>query len=286
MSFSAKWVCLCAIALPVTGAFGQIYGIKSNAPTTGQPSAAPARLFSLNADGTGFTDLGLITVPGAGQIDADGLAISPNHGLLAYSVTPNGSGLMSLNPLDAVGTPIGGFLAGRQIRGAVFDLADRLWALDSSANQILRMNPLTGDVLSSVALSEGGGAFNLFDSSDIAIRSTGQMVLASGDSFYSINPFTGAVDFLGNHPANALAGITFSGDAQEDRLFGYEVNGTDDIFTYDIDTSFSPSLLIGNILPSFNAGRGDLASIVIPAPGTMLLLGAAGIGLRRRRVTG
>lgn len=273
----------CVTALVAAAGAGPIYGIKSLAPASGAPSTSPANLYWFNSDGTGFTDRGAITVGGFGQVDADGLAISSRHGLLAYHLTGNGSTLMSLNVDNAVGTHIGGALLGRQIRGAAFDLADRLWAIDSVANEILRINPLTGAILSATSIQVGSGTLNLFDSSDIAVRASGAMILASGDSFYSLDPFSGSASLIGTHAGNSLSGLSFSLDAPADRLFGFEVNGTDDIFYYNIDTSFAPNLLLQNIIPGFNSGRGDLASLV-PAPGAGVLLfaGLAASGRRRR----
>ena len=61
--------------------------------------------------------------------------------------------------------------------------------------------------------------------------------------------------------------ITFCADAPAERLYGFDIDGPDDIFTYGSDSGFHASLLIPNIISTFNSGRGDLASVPAPPSG-------------------
>lgn len=261
----------------------QIWGIKSQAP-----SFTPAHLFQLNEDGTGFTDFGAIRVAGA-QVDADGLAASSVHGLMAFQLSSQGSTLLSLNASNAQGTPIGGLLQGREIRGAAFDASERLWVLDDAARSIFRVDPMTGGVIpgSEASLSLIGGAFpSLQSGGDIAFNLLGQLTLAANENIYNVDPLTGLATLLGTDPTvgpvNFLVGAAYSANAPADRLFAFEANGTDDVVYYDTGTSFTPQYIATDILSGFNAGRGDLAT-VIPAPASLIALSAGLLGLRRRR---
>lgn len=275
-----------AIAATSSAVHAQIWGIKSLGTTA--PSSTPANLFRLNEDGSGLSDLGAITVAGA-LVDADGLAASSVHGLMAYRISPQGSSLLSLNPSNAQGTPIGDLLQGREIRGAAFDASERLWVLDNTARSIFRVDPATGAVVpgSEATLTIAGGQFpNLQSGGDIAFDLLGQLTLVANNQIFSVDASSGAATLLGTdpttNPINFLVGAAFSPNSQVDRLFAFEVNGTDDMLFYDTGTSFSPQFLASNVLGSFNAGRGDLAS-VIPAPASLLVLCGALIARRRRR---
>lgn len=269
-------------------AAGEIWGIKSEGVGS-IPSQAPANLFRFNHDGTGFTDFGPISLVGGGQVDADGLAASGALGLYAFWLTPNGSQLMHLGSGSPQGTTVGSFMPTRSMRAAAFDHADRLWAVDASTSEIMQINPLTGAVIGAPVVLHTAFAALLIESegSDIAVNMTGEMVLVNGNRVYGLDPFSGMATLLGQDPTspvpNFLVGAAFSPDSPTDRLFVFEANGTDDLFTYDMNVSYNPNPLILNIIPAFNAGRGDLAS-VIPAPGLLGVIWAAGLlGLNRRR---
>lgn len=272
------------------GASAQIYGIKSNAPTDGRPSSAPAALFSFNENGTGFTTIGTIALVTGGQIDADALALSRNHGLMGFWVTPNGSTLMNISTSNALATTVGSMLGGRDVRGAAFDLRDRLWAVDAASNELIRLDPATGNLIGGpLSVHTTSGALDISTGADLAVHSSGAMWLVMDRSFYTIDVATGLATLLGSDPTvsphvNFLPGAAFSMNAPPERLFAYEANGSDDLFYYDTNLNFNPNILLSNIIPSFNSGRGDLASLMIPAPGAAALLGMAGaLMLRRRR---
>ena len=267
---------------------GEIWGIKSNVAGA-LPSQVPANLFRFNHDGNGFTDLGPITLPGSGPVDADGLAASGSLGLYAFWITPNGSQLMHLGSGSPAGTPVGDFMPALEMRAATFDTADRLWAIDANNSAIMQINPLTGATIGTpTALHTAVAALTIEGAgSDIAVNAAGEMVLVNGNRIYALDPFTGMATLLGQDPTspvpNFLVGAAFSPDAPADRLFTLEVNGSEDVLTYDMGVGYTPTPLLLNIIPAFNAGRGDLAS-VIPNPGVFGMIAAAGLlGVGRRR---
>jgi hypothetical protein len=274
----------------------QVYGLKSLGPVSAS-SSAPTHLFRFLENGTGFNDIGPVKIGGA-DIDGDGLALSSTFGLMGYSLQAGGSTLISINPITAVASPIGAALSGRNIRGAVFDMSNQLRVLDVSNQQLLTIDPVTGGVQSAVNLST-----NINDITDIAQSPDGTFYVTSGPpsgaQFYTLNPNTGALTpvFLDTTPRSgesvppAVAGLAFSNNASPSSLFAYDVNAFDDIFLYTVP-GFTRTDEFLNIISSFNAGRGDLASLVTapatPEPGlsamlTGLAVSGAAFALKRRQ---
>ena len=306
-----KIILALAVVLTAVGAAqGVCYGLKSRDyyGTNGQYSGAPTRLFRFYEDGSGVQDLGEIKVAG-GSIDADALAWSWAHGLLAFQLTEandqqgaaRNSRLISIDRHTGATSLIGGWLAGRDIRGATCDLQDRLWVVDARSSQVLQIDPSTGLIIGSpVNLTLGGSPHTLtYSSQDLAVRTDGTFYLIDFDkspdpdvtphkaAIYTLNVATGALTLVHTDDNQQLVGAAFSLTAEDDDLFAFEVNGSDDIFRYDVDASFNRTVLYGNIVTTFNAGRGDLAGLIVPEPVTMLgaILGLAGLGayIRRRR---
>ena len=284
-----------------------IYGLKSedHYASKGQFSGAPTHLFRFAEDGSGYTDLGAVKLGGV-KIDADGLGWSYAHGLLAFQLTEaddsnnvaRDSRLISINQQTGVATVIGSWLTGRDIRGAACDTADRLWVIDARNDQLLQINPTTGAIVGSpVGLTLGGSPHaTQYSSQDLAVRTDGTFYLVDLDLvvnpwagvIYTLNEQTGALTLVHSDTSQQLVGAAFSLAAQDDDLFAFEVGGTDDIYRYDVDSSFSRTTLYENIIPSLNAGRGDLAGLIIPEPLTMLGmflgLGSVGAYIKRRRM--
>jgi len=228
----------CAVLLAAAPAQAVTYGLKSYAPTSGD-SSAPTHLYTFFENGSGLTAIGAVRLGGA-DIDADGLAFTQQYGLLAFNLAGGGSTLISINPTTGVATTIGSLLSGRNIRGATFDGSGTMWALDSAADQLLTINPTSGAVLTQVGLTLGGSAFNLGTCTDIALRpDTGVFYLTNAATTYTLNAGTGALTAVYTDTGLGLAGAAFSLSAPADYLFTYEINGTDDIFRYDVDPSFS-----------------------------------------------
>jgi hypothetical protein len=193
----------------------------------------------------------------------DGLAVSARFGLLAFQLSPEGSTLIAIDPADATVRELGTVLAGRDIRGAAFDALDNLWAVDAAHAELLAIDPATGDTVGQPKALQAGGELDLTWGADLAFRSDGKAVLAVYDTTFALDPGTGSLTRLFTDPDGTFAmwaGIAFAEAApgQEDLLL-YEVGGTDDIFAYRSGTA--KSLVLADIVPQFNAGRGDLAAI-------------------------
>ncbi len=119
-----------------------IWGLKTHDPAS-QP---PTTLFHFNESGAGYAEIGRVTLGGA-DIEADGLAQSPQGGLFAFRLSGGGSQLISINPINAVATVIGPLLPGRDMRGATFLLSGKLMACDNAATVLVEIDPATGTVL-------------------------------------------------------------------------------------------------------------------------------------------
>lgn len=282
----------CCLATPANA---MLMGLKSAAPTDGS-SSAPTSLFSFNADGTGFAEIRRY------DLDLDALAINGSGDVYAFQrTTSTDTRLVKLsdnNSWDMLFDPFA-----RDIRGAAFGPDGRLWVVDAQANEVFAIDASTGtiDAASIQGLNKNGEAFNLSDASDIAFRADGTAYLSDGANFYTLDIMTGLLTLSFTDTSNAYPGIAFD-PADSNTLFGYEVNGPDDIYAFDLSTGIpQKSTLLANILPAFNSGRGDLASQMIfdnpagptpvPLPSTIWLVGLALVGLssvqsraRRKRV--
>lgn len=267
-----------------------VYGIKSTA--LGAASTFPARLFRFDENGTGFTDLGVIRLgsTSGAEIDVDALGISQNRQLYAYQVTTSGSRLVSINATNAVATTIGSQLNGRDMRGGFIDGLNVFWAIDSAMNQLLSINTATGAIVSAVALKVGSTNYNVGNAIDLAQLGDGSVYLTDSNQFFRLNLSTGNLTHVHTDTGGSVAypGLAASVSSASQQLFGYDVNGTDDIFKFGLP-GFSRSPVFPNIMGSFNSGRGDLASVTVPEPMTLaagvvgLLFGAIGAGRRWRR---
>ena len=58
------------------------------------------------------------------------------------------------------------------------------------------------------------------------------------------------------------AGLATVNAAGPDVLIAYDVDNEDDLMSYNISEGFTRTEIVSNIIPQFNAGRGDLAAQV------------------------
>lgn len=245
-----------------------VYGVKSCGSSpgvcAGVPSTVPASLFRFDAGGSSFNDLGRLRENGV-DVDLDGLAWSAAHGLCGFvlgAASPRSSTLVGIDPLTAAVTRRGAPLA-REIRGAVFAMDESLLALDVIGNSLLRIDPVTGtEIAAPLPIVVGGVPLALSNVCDLAVRDDAAVFLVALDTIYALDTATGIANVLRVDTGQALAGAAFARGRPSNELCVYEVNHTDDLFRYDLGTAGVPrSDLFLDIIPSFNAGRGDLAAL-------------------------
>ncbi|MCA9284145.1 MAG: hypothetical protein KDA22_02950 [Phycisphaerales bacterium] len=253
---------------------GLVWGVKSKAPTTSGPSMPPSVLFRFDPQSAAtFAAVGTILLDGA-PVDVDGLARDANGVLYAFALGDGGSQLVTLDDSTAEATAIGPVLAGREIRGAVMVPPDRLVVVDAAANELLDIDTATGDLVGSARpLLAGCTPLDTTDLVDLALRDDGQVVLLVGNVFRALDLETGIGAVLYTDSVNqpgggvvAECGLAFGDGALADMAYALEVNGSDDLFTYNTASGFSRSTFMTFILTQFNSGRGDLASWVDAAP--------------------
>ena len=251
-----------------------IYGLKSRNGGAVVGSISPTNLYSFSSNGTNFTDIGAVKI-GSTNIDADALAYSPTQGLFGYRIhsvansnaAPTESTFLSINPTTAAATPIGGLIAGRVIRAATFDSADRLWVVDRLQNELLQIDPSNGQIVGTpVTITLNGNPSNII--SDLAVRDDGTFIATDftvGAVFYSLDIHTGVLTQIAADTAlqataqGSTRPTAFGIVAVGNIVFTYDAQGTDDIYKYDTAAGFSRSLVFANIVPSYNSGQGDLA---------------------------
>ncbi|MBT6273655.1 MAG: hypothetical protein HOI95_05920 [Chromatiales bacterium] len=162
--------------------------------------------------------------------------------------------LVRLNPLfvlrkcgsaSAEATALGAQLQA-DMRGGAFDNSGRLWAVDSLQNRLLTIDVTTGTIVSGVALTLGGPAFDIGFSTDIAFRTDGTLILNHINSFYSLSSASGALSLaftdttLIDNLITNYTGIAFSGASSQ--LSGLEANGSDDLFSYNTSSTHERTL--------------------------------------------
>lgn len=247
------------------------WGIKSQAGA-GFASSAPANLFSFSLIGPlSFVDKGPITLSGS-AIDVDGLAQLSSSALVGFHRVAIGSRLITIDPATAVATVVGPLLTGREIRGAVARPDGTVLALDATSSELLHIDSATGTLLGPArALRIGCSPFALSNGCDLAIRPDGLLLVVSLDEFLALDEATGALQPLHTDavPMPDGAGAFLGGLAFEPghmTVAAYEQNFDDDLVSYDTAGAFARSIVALDIIPGFNAGRGDLACFVNAAP--------------------
>jgi hypothetical protein len=247
---------------PPPAALG-IWGLKTHDPAS-QP---PTTLFYFNESGTGYAEIGRVTLGGA-DIEADGLAQSPQGGLFAFRLTGVGSQFISINPNNALATVIGPVLPGRDIRGATFLLSGRLMACDNATTALVEIDSATGTMLGQpVPIS--GIISGVGSSGDLTTTPNGSVLFAANIQVYRLALRTGAARLLLQDNNNLLdgyppycCGAACSPLATPDNtIFAYEVSIDDDVYQYLPSAGFARTQLFRHVVPSYNAGRGDLAAL-------------------------
>lgn len=235
--------------------------------------------------------VGYITDGDGTQLRADGLAWSVSLGMWFFEPSapgePVSSTLRSLNPDTAV-AGAGVTLPGRFIFGAAFDTSNRLWATDEASDELLRIDPNTGSVLYSVGLIYEGDTFNLHNQSgDIAFDALGNAWLVFEDAFYRVDTATGVMTYDRTVSGISLymVGAAFS-PVDVDDLYVFDVTAgwnNDDILRFDLGNDYARTDVALYIFNDMNAGRGDLASPMVPEPASLTILTLGGLALFRRR---
>jgi hypothetical protein len=292
-AFESMMLVVLFIAIPTaSGASSLIYGVKScgsNSPGscssgTVPNSLPPTTLFSFQPSDpvSSYTNLGTLLVDGA-SADVDGLAMSQGQlfsfRLIKTGSATTGSSLVTIDTSTAQGTTIGSTLENRDIRGATFDSTGNLLAVDANANELLTINATTGDIVgSSVPLIDASGSFDVSDITDIAFDSHGTLYMTDLTEMYILDQMTGGLTNVFTDTTAGIdglvpgiAGLAFDNEASNNSLVAYDVQGEDDIYFYDSDSTFTRTLVLSDIVESFNAGRGDLATSIVPIPAAVLL---------------
>lgn len=256
-----------------------IYGLKSRASSV--PSTTPTRLFSFDGTNGGFQDIGAVTYNG-NQVDADGLAWS-EIGLTAFLLESDGSRLVSVNPTTAVAITLA-FYPAKVIRGATAR-GGTLYALDVLANSHYNLAKINLGTFTSTSIVLNTG---IADVCDLDFAANGELWVTDMNAFLKLDPLTGVLTLVatdaipesGASPA-ANAGFVFD-ETSAFHSITYEVTANDDIYTYALPVA-TRTMFISNILPSYNAGRGDLAAVPEPATSAAFALALALLAKRRRR---
>jgi len=243
------------MASAVLPAMAEVWGVKTHDPF----SEPPSTLFRFAEDGGAFTVIGQIRLDGQ-PVEVDGLAIDAEGELFAF--------MIPIDPSTAAASVIG-ILSGREIRGAAFTAAGELIGIDIFESALVEIDPATGQQIgASIELTLAGDPFDVGDGTDLAISQDGTAVLSSGVmEIYEVDLGSGVLTLLladaevGDDGIPLFgAGLAFPVQPIDNILFLYDVNGDDDIFSYELEDPFARTLVFPNIISSYNAGRGDLAS--------------------------
>ncbi|MGB2807240.1 MAG: hypothetical protein WBC22_05845 [Sedimentisphaerales bacterium] len=272
-------LCFSIILLWIPDLKAEVWGVKTK--WSNPYSIPPSTLFHFSEDGSGFYPVAPITLDG-GQIEVDGLAMSPNGILYGFQVGIGGSRLVMINKSNAETTLIGPILPSRDIRGGVISTSGDLIVLDSASNQIVQVDLNTGNEIGFAKnLILDGNPFILGSHTDIAQITDNSFIICSpepegyADIFYILNIINGQLSYWYNDPNPGYesgyglvhSGLVFSPfAAHRNILFTFEANDNEDIYTYETHNNFSRTLLYNNIIPTYNSGYGDLATI--PAQST------------------
>jgi hypothetical protein len=259
--FLISWILILLMSSSSTQA--TIWGVKTNSPF----SDPPATLFHFEEDGSAIQTVGVITVEG-NQVEVDGLAVDVGGNLFGFVAGDASSLLISIDPVTAVGTGLG-YVSGRIVRGAAFGPSGELMAIDTNESAIVEVDPANGAQMGpAVPLTLDGSPIEVASGTDLVINPAGTALLSTNSvDIFQVDLSTGVLTLLFSDTEPGPDGIAPHGtglalaeDATDNHLLLFDVNFDDDLFKYDLDAAHARTLLFTDIIPGYNAGRGDLAS--------------------------
>lgn len=205
-----------------------------------------------------------------------GLAYDANTGTMFLSSTSLDS-LWTLNISTGVATQIGGYgNAAVVMHGLEVDDTGQLYGYSTNAANGARFFSIDRNTGLATGISDPG--FGGFGSMGY-VAATGTMYISDtvGDQLLTINRTTGVVTPIGLHGFASQIGVGMAYDPTFGML-AVNNSGTDALYSLNLSTGAATlisNLTSGNML--------SLAFIPIPAPGTIVLLGVAGMFASRRR---
>lgn len=248
----------------------------------GTGALAQSRLFGV--DGTNLLELNPLTgaVIGTTPIvgttgTVGGLAYDANTGTMFLSSTGQDN-LWTLNISTGVATLIGLYNVGTEVvmHGLEVDDTGQLYGYSTNIASGARFFSINRNTGQATPISDPG--FGGFGSLGF-VPGTQTMFLSDtvGDQLWTVDRLTGAATVVGPFGVTTQVGV---GMAYDPAYGMYAVNnsGQDALYTLNLQTGAATlisTLTTSNML--------SLAFVPIPAPGTVVLLGFAGIACGRRR---
>lgn len=201
------------------------------------------------------------------------LGATDNLDGLTFYATASAGSLYRIDPLAQTATAIGAYGAPKINGLAMNEDTGVLYATDFTS--LYTVNQTTG-AATFVGSMGGIGEYWAMDYHDAL--NTMFAISNTDDSLYEVNMSTGATTFIGSTGADRITDIWYDDSTQT--LFAVTDGvGGDEYYTINTTTGFAT--LTGS------AGFGNLTGLgwTVPAPGTLALLGLAGLlgGRRRRR---
>ncbi|MFM9994995.1 MAG: PEP-CTERM sorting domain-containing protein [Phycisphaerales bacterium] len=233
-----------------------------------------ANLLELNpATGAVIGTTAMTGAPGT----VGGLAYDANSGTMFLSSTSLDS-LWTLNISTGVATQVGGFGVATTVvmHGLEIDDTGQLYGYSTNVADGARFFSINRNTGQATPISDPG--FAGFGSMGY-VAATGTMYISDtvGDQLLTINRTTGVVTPIGLHGFASQIGVGMAYDPTFGML-AVNNSGTDALYSLNLSTGAATlisNLTSGNML--------SLAFVPIPAPGTIVLLGVAGMFASRRR---
>lgn len=252
----------------------EVWGVKSR-NIVGAGTQPPSTLFRVSAFGGPLFVVGQVTL-GGNDIDVDALAMDSMDELYGFEVISDGasSRLITINLADAAATVVGLELPGRNIRGATITAGGRFLAIDTASSELLEIDRDSGLAVGpGIELTLGGTPLALSHVTDLVEDGAGGLILVDHNVFYALEEGSGELEHLYTDMDPGPDGrIVYhvglareTEDLRDAQFVAYDGNGTDDIFAYSADGNFARTEIALHIIPEYNAGGGDLASVAVPS---------------------